>query len=167
SARNLLDTELVPRLRRLLSVQGIDPGGIVIELTESSVMTDAERSEQVLTEIAALGVRVAVDDFGTGYSSLSRLSRLPVSEIKVDKSFVTNMLTSNTEPIVTATIELAASLGQAVTAEGVEDRATWERLRELGCHFVQGYFLARPMPAESATAWLVDAGQRRALLRPA
>ncbi len=167
SARNLLDTELVARLRRLLDVHGIDPGTLVIELTESSVMTDAERSEKVLNEVAALGVRVAVDDFGTGYSSLSRLSCLPVSEIKVDKSFVTNMLTSNTEPIVTATIELAASLGQTVTAEGVEDRATWERLRELGCDFVQGYFLARPMQADVATDWLADAGQRRTMLRPA
>ncbi|MST33094.1 EAL domain-containing protein [Acidimicrobiaceae bacterium USS-CC1] len=167
SARSLLDADLLGRLQGLLSEYEIDPGGIILELTESSVMVDAERAEEVLEQIHQLGIRIAVDDFGTGYSSLSRLSRLSVSEIKIDKSFVSNMLSSKTEAIVVATIELARNLGQVVTAEGVEDRATWDRLLDLGCECVQGYYLSRPMPAAVATSWLLDMTRRRALRQPA
>jgi diguanylate cyclase (GGDEF)-like protein len=155
SARNLMDVELVGRLERMIAAAEISPTRLTLELTESSIMSDPDRAERILAEIAQLGVRIAIDDFGTGFSSLSRLNRLPVSEIKVDKSFVTDMSATTTEPIVAATIELAGSLGQTVTAEGVEDLATWNRLQEMGCDSVQGYFLARPMPAAACTEWLV------------
>ncbi len=166
SARSLLDADLLTRLTDMLARHRVHPSGVVLELTESSVMLDVERSEEVLARVGRLGIRLAIDDFGTGYSSLSRLDRLAVSEIKIDKSFVTNMLASKTEAIVVATIELGRRLEQVVTAEGVEDRATWDRLRELGCDCVQGYYLSRPMPSGVATAWLLDRA-RRALVLPA
>jgi diguanylate cyclase (GGDEF)-like protein len=155
SARNLMEVDLVARLQALIADAGVSPNRVTVELTESSIMAEPDRAERVLAEIAHLGVRISLDDFGTGYSSLSRLNRLPVSEIKVDKSFVTDMVATRTEPIVAATIELASRLGQTVTAEGVEDQATWDRLREMGCDSVQGYFLSRPMPAGAATEWLL------------
>jgi diguanylate cyclase (GGDEF)-like protein len=155
SARNLIEADLVERLSKLITRANVAPERLTVELTESTIMSDPDRAERILAEVANLGARIAIDDFGTGYSSLSRLNRLPVSEIKVDKSFVTEMTTANTQPIVAATIELAASLGQRVTAEGVEDRNTWDRLREMGCDSVQGYFLARPMPAAVCTEWLL------------
>jgi diguanylate cyclase (GGDEF)-like protein len=155
SARNLMDVDLVNRIERMIATAAVSPTRLTVELTESSIMADPDRAERILAEIANLGVRIAIDDFGTGYSSLSRLNRLPVSEIKVDKSFVTDMSAATTEPIVAATIEIATSLGQTVTAEGVEDRATWNRLQEMGCDSVQGFFLARPMPAATCTEWLL------------
>ncbi len=167
SARSLLDANLLIRLKALLDRHHVSPDGLVVELTESSMLADTERAEVVLAQIQALGVRISVDDFGTGYSSLSRLSLLSSSEVKIDKSFVTSMLSSKTEAIVAATVELAHNLGQVVTAEGVEDRATWDRLAELGCDCVQGYYLSRPMPASVATAWLVEAARRQHEREPA
>jgi EAL domain-containing protein (putative c-di-GMP-specific phosphodiesterase class I) len=155
SARNLMDVDLVGRIEHMIAAAGLSPTRLTIELTESSIMADPDRAERILARIADLGVRISIDDFGTGYSSLSRLNRLPVSEIKVDKSFVTNMSSATSEPIVAATIEIATSLGHTVTAEGVEDRATWNRLHEMGCNSVQGYFLSRPMPAATCTEWLL------------
>jgi diguanylate cyclase (GGDEF)-like protein len=167
SARNLMDVDLVARLECMIAAAEVNPTRLTVELTESSIMSDPDRAERILAEIAQLGVRIAIDDFGTGYSSLSRLNRLPVSEIKVDKSFVTDMSATTTEPIVAATIEIASSLGHTVTAEGVEDRATWNRLQEMGCDSVQGYFLARPMPAEICTEWLLARQPKLGLALPA
>jgi diguanylate cyclase (GGDEF)-like protein len=167
SARSLLDVDLLPRLKSLLDRHRVAPSGIVVELTESSVMADVERAEAVLDQILALGLQLSVDDFGTGYSSLSRLSRISASEIKIDKSFVTGMLCSNNAAIVATTVELAHELDKIVTAEGVEDRATWDRLVELGCDWVQGYYLSRPMPAGVATTWLLEAVRRHGTRQPA
>jgi diguanylate cyclase (GGDEF)-like protein len=153
SARTLLDPELLPRLRRALEAS--DPARLVLELTESSVMAEPERAEAAIDEVVGLGVRLAIDDFGTGYSSLLRLSQLPFDEIKIDKSFVSDLMRNPTsEAIVRSTIELANSLGRRVTAEGVEDQATWDRLESLGCDVIQGYHLARPMPAAVFEQWL-------------
>ena len=102
-----------------------------------------------------LGVNLSIDDYGTGFSSLSRLKDLPFKELKIDRSFVTGMIHDRgDEAIVRSTIELARSLGRTVTAEGVEDQATLRRLGSLGCHAAQGYYLARPLPAQECEAWL-------------
>jgi EAL domain-containing protein (putative c-di-GMP-specific phosphodiesterase class I) len=110
---------------------------------------------RVLTELDRMGVTLAIDDFGTGYSSLAYLKRLPVDELKIDKSFVLEMADSeNDRVIVRSTIDLAHNLGLKVTAEGVEDANTWEKLGQLGCDCAQGYFMGRPMPLDRLQAWL-------------
>jgi EAL domain-containing protein (putative c-di-GMP-specific phosphodiesterase class I) len=106
-----------------------------------------------------MGIRLSIDDFGTGYSSLAYLQRLPVDDIKVDRSFVLNMLKNpSDEAIVRSTIELAHNLGLRAIAEGVEDRATLNALRALGCDLAQGYFLGSPMPLDELTEWLRTSG---------
>lgn len=155
SARSLLDSGLVSRLRQMLEDLRVRPGTLTLEITESSIMLEPERSERVLESLAELGVKIAIDDYGTGYSSLSRLQRLPVTTVKIDRSFVMHMCAeSKDEAIVRATIELARNLGHVVVAEGVEDLSTWERLAELGCDQAQGYYLSPPIPAEECRLWL-------------
>ena len=118
-------------------------------------MFDAERVGDVLARLSEFGVRISLDDFGTGYSSLTHLRTLPISEVKVNRSFVARMRTNPTDDaIVSSTIQLAHSLGLRVVAEGVEDEATEERLGELGCDLIQGYHLSRPLPSEDAHAFL-------------
>jgi EAL domain-containing protein (putative c-di-GMP-specific phosphodiesterase class I) len=103
---------------------------------------------KVLTELRGLGVQLALDDFGTGWSSLTHLQRMPVHEIKIDRSFVAAMATeANSAAIVSSTVDLAHALGLRVVAEGIEDEATWRRLRAVGCDAAQGYHLSRPLPA--------------------
>jgi diguanylate cyclase (GGDEF)-like protein len=155
SARSLLDSGLVARLRQMLEDLRVRPGTLTLEITESSIMLEPERSERVLESLAELGVSIAIDDYGTGYSSLSRLQRLPVTTVKIDRSFVMHMCAeSKDEAIVRATIELARNLGHLVVAEGVEDLSTWERLTDLGCDQAQGYYLSPPIPAEECRLWL-------------
>jgi diguanylate cyclase (GGDEF)-like protein len=157
SARSVVDTELVEDIDRLLSTTMMSPSDLTLELTESSLPASRSRSESVLTGLAGLGVRLAIDDFGTGYSSLSRLKRLPVHEVKVDKSFVMNMVANHDDhAIVRSTIDLAHNLGLTVVAEGVEDEATWHRLNQLGCDTAQGYYVAQPLPAPVLEAWLEE-----------
>jgi diguanylate cyclase (GGDEF)-like protein len=149
SVRNLLEPTLVDRVAELVRRSGINPGGLTLEITESGVMTDPEAAIALLWGLRRIGVRLSIDDFGTGYSSLAYLKRLPVDEVKLDKSFVLNM-TADTDDaaIVRSTIELAHNLGLQLVAEGVEDQETLELLAALGCDLVQGYHLARPMPAD-------------------
>ena len=148
SARNLLDAELAENLAQTLAAAGVPAESLTLEITESHMMADPTRSIDVLGQLSAMGARLSVDDFGTGYSSLSRLKRLPVDEVKIDRSFVMQMCTDDyDDAIVRSTIELAHNLRLVVVAEGVEDEATWERLAALGCDVAQGYFLAKPMPA--------------------
>ncbi len=129
-----------------------------LELTESSIMADPDTALAVLNQLRDAGVRIAIDDFGTGYSSLAYLRRLPVDEIKIDKSFVLDMATNeNDAVIVRSAIELAHALGLQVVAEGVEDAETWQRLAQLGCDAGQAYYVARPMPAEEMGRWLRNA----------
>jgi len=131
------------------------------------VMTDPSATIAVLHQLSAAGVQLSIDDFGTGYSSLAYLKRLPVDEVKLDKSFVMQMTADpNDAAIVRSTIELARILGLRMVAEGVEDRQTWETLAAMGCDLAQGYFLARPMPAEETTRWLRDLPAGHAPIRP-
>jgi EAL domain-containing protein (putative c-di-GMP-specific phosphodiesterase class I) len=155
SARSLLDPELPDVVARLLRRYGVPAGQLTLEITESSIMTDPARTIGLLERLAAMGVRLSVDDFGTGYSSLSYLKRLPVDEVKIDKSFVTDMeRDADDEVIVRSIVDLGGNLSLDVVAEGVEDRATWERLARMGCTMAQGYFLHRPMPPQELPGWL-------------
>jgi len=149
SVRNLLEPTLVERVTELIAGAGVAPGMLTLEITESGVMTDPEAAIAMLWGLRRVGVRLSVDDFGTGYSSLAYLKRLPIDEVKLDKSFVLNMTgDSNDAAIVRSTIDLAHNLGLQLVAEGVEDQETLELLAALGCDLVQGYHLARPMPAD-------------------
>ena len=155
SARSLLHPDLVEEVASHLRQTGIPAGQLTLEITESTVMVDLSRSVVILEELSDLGLRLSVDDFGTGYSSLSRLTKLPVDEVKIDKSLVFNMLREPGDlAVVRATIDLARSLELDVVAEGIEDGVTWERLRQLGCKKAQGYYLSRPVPAPDLEQWL-------------
>ena len=155
SMRNLRGNDLPAILAELIERNGVDPSRLKIEITESAMMADAEHTLEVLRQLQTMGIRLSVDDFGTGYSSLAYLQRLPVDDIKVDRSFVLTMLENpSDEAIVRSTIELAHNLGLRAIAEGVENEATLDRLRELGCDQAQGYFIARPMPKDRLLEWL-------------
>jgi EAL domain-containing protein (putative c-di-GMP-specific phosphodiesterase class I) len=153
SARNLLEEDLPDRLARLLKIHDLPPDRLMLEITETVIMDDPNRSLANMFRLNALGVGISVDDFGTGYSSLSYLTKLPAQELKIDRSFVSRM---NDDPgsvaIVKSTIELAHSLGLNVVAEGVECQATWDGLRELGCDVGQGYLFSRPVSADELLA---------------
>lgn len=134
---------------------GVPASQLTIEVTETDVMTDPVQASLTLAAIKKLGVRVAVDDFGTGYSSLSYLNQLPLDEVKIDRSFISRLIRDpQTSSIVRTAIDLSHALGLDAVAEGVEDEPTLERLRLLGCDRAQGYFIARPMPADAVLPWL-------------
>jgi diguanylate cyclase (GGDEF)-like protein len=155
SARSLLDPNLVADIARALNGSGVDVSHLVLEITETSVMSDAEYALRVLDRLSAMGLTLAIDDFGTGYSSLSYLKRLPVAEVKIDKSFVLNMQhDDNDAVIVRSIVDLARNLGLRVIAEGVETAETWGALRDMGCDIAQGYVISQPLPADQLTAWL-------------
>jgi len=154
SARNLLERELPATLERLLFANGLPPGYLGLEITESVIMEDPDKALEVLTEISDLGVGISIDDFGTGYSSLGYLRKLPADELKIDKSFVIEMDSSPDDAtIVRSTIDLAHNLGMKVVAEGVESPQVWAALKELGCDYGQGYLFSRPIPAEEFGRW--------------
>jgi len=155
SARSLIEPTLIDRVRRLLLSQDVAPSSLILEITESAVMSDPVRSLETLVQISEMGVKLAIDDFGTGYSSLAYLTRMPVHDVKIDKSFVLTMMhNENDAAIVRSTIDLAHNLGLTVTAEGVETQEVCDQLLALGCDAIQGYFLSRPVPAGDFIRWL-------------
>ena len=136
-------------------MHGIAPGRLVLEITESSAMDRTADCFDTLTRLWLKGFRLSLDDFGTGYSSLSQLVRLPLSEIKIDRSFVARMLSSqDAARIVDATLRLARGMDLACVAEGVEDEEVLEALAGEGCEMAQGYFISRPMPCAEFDRWL-------------
>ncbi len=154
STQNLNDP-LPDQIGELLARWCTPANRLLIEITESALMADPERAMGVLFRLREMGVRIAIDDFGTGYSSLSYLKRLPVDEIKIDRSFIRDMATDDDDmAIVRSTIALGHDLGLSVVAEGMEDGATWDLLADVGCDIAQGYFVARPMAAQQLVAWL-------------
>lgn len=156
---DLLDIQLPRRLRALVRRHGIDPGRLCLEVTESAIMVDPDRTKAVLERIVAVGARVAIDDFGTGHSSLAYLKMLPAVELKIDKGFVAGLTISRQDRmIVHATTRLAQHLGLRVVAEGVETRETHNALRALGCDYGQGFLYGRPLGVEDASA-LVQAAE--------
>ncbi|POX40424.1 GGDEF-domain containing protein [Streptomyces sp. Ru73] len=133
----------------------VPPGALQLEITEHVLLEDPQRAADTLNGLTGHGVKMSLDDFGTGYSSLVHLRRLPVSELKIDRSFVARLAVDTEDAeIVRCTLDLAHSLGLLVVAEGVEDDETWERLRDLGCDAVQGWLVAAAMPPDETTAWL-------------
>jgi EAL domain-containing protein (putative c-di-GMP-specific phosphodiesterase class I) len=156
SARCLQDDMLEGVVERSLRRHRLPAGLLTLEITESSIMADPERTSGLLHRLRDRGVRMSIDDFGTGYSSLSYLRRLPVSEVKIDRSFVAGMHGSGDDAaIVQAIVELGHTLELDVVAEGVEDERTWAALQAAGCDLAQGYLLARPMPAADFGRWYV------------
>ncbi|MFJ8229070.1 putative bifunctional diguanylate cyclase/phosphodiesterase [Streptomyces sp. NPDC094448] len=144
-----------------LACHGVPPGALQLEITEHVLLEDPQRAADTLAGLTDHGVRMSLDDFGTGYSSLVHLRRLPVSELKIDRSFVARLAVDTQDAeIVRCTVDLAHSLGLLVVAEGVEDDETWERLRDLGCDAVQGWLVAAAMPPHETTAWLRARGER-------
>jgi diguanylate cyclase (GGDEF)-like protein len=157
SMRNLLEGELADAVARLLVQEQLPPGLLKLEVTESAIVADPTHAVVALERLVELGISISVDDFGTGYSSLTRLRRLPVHEVKIDRTFVRNLADSSADlAIVRAVISLGHDLGLTVVAEGVEDERTWRLLGELGCDLLQGYLLSRPMPADDMTRWLAE-----------
>jgi diguanylate cyclase (GGDEF)-like protein/PAS domain S-box-containing protein len=157
SMRNLLDLEFPEQVAGLLRHWEVDASQLELEITESTMLANPSRTKAVLGELHALGIKLSIDDFGTGYSSLAYLRRLPIDEIKIDRSFVMRMdEEADDVTIVRSTIDLGRNLGLEVVAEGVETQAIWDKLRDLGCNVAQGYFLSRPVPPEKLQAWLEE-----------
>jgi EAL domain-containing protein (putative c-di-GMP-specific phosphodiesterase class I) len=155
TASLLEDDDFLVQLVAALEVGSVSSSGISLELTESVVMAKPDRTQHILKRLSAAGFQLAIDDFGTGYSSLAYLGRLPVDEIKIDRSFVMKMSTSDGDrTIVQASIDLAHKFGKRVVAEGVEDTTTLQLLEEMGCDQAQGYLISRPLPAELLARWI-------------
>ncbi len=156
--RNLIDVALADEVALLLEAYGVPPALLEFEITENAIVADPWRIQTVLERLGTMGVRLSIDDFGTGYSSLSYLKRLPIDEIKIDRSFVTKMIASSEdEVIVKSTIDLGRNLGLEVVAEGVETLEVLERLGEFGCHLAQGFFLSKPLPPRELESWMSSA----------
>ena len=154
SARNLHDTEITEKVERLLAASPDGAHWLDLEITESAVMEDPEGVLQNLIRLRDMGIALYIDDFGTGYSSLGYLKRLPVNSVKIDKSFVIDMLeNTDSAAIVRSTISLAHDLNLEVVAEGIESQAIWDRLATLGCDIAQGYFISKPLPAAQFELW--------------
>ena len=159
SPRQLWQPEVVDKIVGHLEASQIDPASVAIEITESSVMTDPERSQRILWDLHARGVRLSIDDFGTGYSSLSRLKHMPVHTLKIDRSFVMDIPDDpDAGNMVEAVIQLAHSLGMSPLAEGIETPEQWEFLLQRGCEFGQGYYFSRPIPAEDIMTLFQEQG---------
>jgi diguanylate cyclase len=155
SARNLLDERLPAEVAELLAVHGVPAQLLELEVTESALMSEPARAQQILERLAAMGVRISIDDFGAGYTSLSQIKTLPVSELKIDKSFVLSMTDDiDNAMIVRSVIDLGHSLGLTIVAEGVETHQALAALKEFGCDVAQGYLMSRPIPADALDTWL-------------
>jgi len=155
SARSLHDPQLPKMIADALAATGIEPDQLVLEVTESAIVLDPKHAEQNLLALSRMGVRLSIDDFGTGYISLASIKRLPVNEIKIDKSFVTNMLTDKQDAMLVRTvIDFGHNFGLTVVAEGVETQDVLDALIDLGCDEAQGYFICKPQPFTAFKSWL-------------
>ncbi len=162
SARLLQSAEIVDLVRRALNIWGAEPGALILEVTESAMMSDPETALRVLSRLHEMGVTLSIDDFGTGYSSLAYLQKLPVSELKIDRSFVQHMADRPQDrKIVRSIIDLAHNLEMRVVAEGIEDQRSLDMLVSMGCDYGQGFYIARPMPAGQLSGWLQQAPWRK------
>jgi len=157
SPRSLIDRDLPDMVLRMLGEAELPAHLLELEITETAIMSDPERAAHVLRHLQANGVRVAVDDFGVGYTSLAYLKTLPANTLKIDRCFITDMLSGEKDQaIVESIIDLGHKLGFAVLAEGIEGEAVRERLRDLGCDEGQGYHLGRPLPAQDFSRWITN-----------
>ena len=157
SASSIVDTGLPSRVAAALATRGLPGAVLSLEITEQFLMADRVRARDVLTELRSHGIIISIDDFGTGYSSLAYLRDLPIDELKLDRAFVSPLADdARAASLVRSTIDLSHSLGLRMVAEGVEDQATWDELVHYGCDEIQGYHLARPMPATQLSHWLIQ-----------
>ncbi len=155
SARDLLDLELPAKVAEIMLRHRVTPASFCLEITESTIMEDPVRALHTLERLNTMGFELAIDDFGTGYSSLAYLKRLPVDELKIDKSFVMNMaLDANDAQIVRSTIDLGHNMGLRVVAEGIESEIVWNLLTAMGCDQGQGFFISRPIASEDLAGWI-------------
>ena len=160
SMRNIHDPQLPQTIAQLLQRWDARPDLLRLEMTETVLAADPQRALQTMDSLRAMGVHIALDDFGIGYSSLAYLNRLPLDEIKIDRSFVIGMIDDESSAtIVRATVDLGHGLGYGVVAEGVENTETRQRLSALGCDAIQGFLVARPMPADQTAEWIGKAGR--------
>jgi diguanylate cyclase (GGDEF)-like protein len=167
SPRSLLDFTLVDDVEALLDQFGVPHGVLTLEITESCMMADPTGTTALLKRLSAVGAQLSVDDFGTGYSSLAYLKRLPVDEIKIDKSFVQTMRGDESDAaIIAAIVELSHRLGKRVVAEGVEDQESYEQLARLGCDTAQGYWLSRPLTAPALETWMAERAAAMEMVTP-
>lgn len=150
----LLDTELPNLIVGLLSLYDVTATHITLEVTEGSMIKDPALALEILSRLSTLGIKISIDDFGTGYSSLEYLKKLPAKELKIDKSFVLDMLNNDSDAvIVKSIIDLGHNLGMKVVAEGVESKETADTLKSLDCDILQGFFFSKPMPAQAFIQW--------------
>ncbi|TNC88767.1 MAG: GGDEF-domain containing protein [Alcanivorax sp.] len=157
SARNLQDPHFKDQICKIAQECDITLDKVIMELTETAVMHNPDDAMRVMGELSAVGIRLSIDDFGTGYSSLSYLKKLPVNEIKIDRSFVMEMAkNSDDQVIVHTTLTMGHNMSLEVVAEGIEDEDTLNKLKEMGCDLAQGYHIARPMPANEFFTWLAN-----------
>jgi diguanylate cyclase len=154
SPRSLHHAAFPGRIREMLEAHNIAPQSLALEITENLVMSDPDGSARCLDELHEMGVRLVIDDFGKGYSSLSYLRRLPVDEIKIDRSFLLGLADGEDDTLVRCMIELAHNLGMTAVAEGVETEAVYQQLSELNCDAAQGYLISRPAPAGHVLEWM-------------
>lgn len=161
SARSLHSPRLTEIVERALNDEAADPANLTLEITESAIMLDPAGAKQTLAALSEMGIRLSIDDFGTGYTSLASIKRLPVNEIKIDRSFVSGMLRDQHDAmVVRSIIELGHNLGHTVVAEGVETREMYDFLAAMGCDEVQGYFISRPQACEPLKTWLANSPWR-------
>jgi diguanylate cyclase len=155
SPTDLADPQFADQVAALLSYTRAPAGRLLLEVTESGALKDLPATLRMMEQLRVLGIRFSIDDFGTGYSSLSHLKRLPVDEVKIDRSFIQELESQHDDDvIVRSTIGLGHALNLKVVAEGVEGACSWEMLRRLGCDLIQGYFVSKPLPAQEFTAWM-------------
>jgi EAL domain-containing protein (putative c-di-GMP-specific phosphodiesterase class I) len=157
SPRSLRDPELPGEIAALLAAAGLPAPALTLEITEGSLFAESEASARAVAELLELGVRLSIDDFGTGYSSLTHLKRLPVTEIKIDRTFVRDLVrVGHDETIVRSIVDLGHSLGCGIVAEGIEDGETLDRLRTIGCDLGQGFLISRPLDEDALDRWLAE-----------
>ena len=155
SAVNIQDREFPEQVAKLLKEFTVPPARLELDVTETALMSEPVRAMDCIKKLSALGLQIAIDDFGTGYASMSYLKEMLVAKIKIDKSFVKNMVVNHNDAmIVRSTVELGHNLGLKVVAEGVESQVVWDKLKALGCDDAQGYHMGRPLPADGFSEWL-------------
>ena len=157
SARDIASMDAVHELLEIVKNSGVDPGRIVFEITETALVCDFEQAKNALHELHAIGTKIALDDFGTGHSSLSHLRLLPIDKLKIDSSFISDILTNHTsEDIVRTLIRLCDNMRIGCVIEGIETEAQFQKVCDLGGQFLQGYYFARPMPLVDVAAHLMS-----------
>jgi len=160
SAKDIQDDHLISNIQTILLKYELPPSRLSIEITENSMMLESDHPQQMLAELNALGISLSIDDFGTGFSSLAYLKKLKTQSIKIDRSFVKDMITDDSdEVIVRSIIDIAHNLGQTVVAEGIENQACLDRLKELKCGYGQGYFICQPLPHNEIVSWMQERGE--------